>query len=109
VAALVGAAVAFFTFFHCSTKKGTVMKKFVTLSVSGMTCAGCASHVEKALQKVEGLEKTEVNYDKKEAVVTYDNAMTGIEALTKAIDGAGYPSEVKMTHEATNLLQDSAR
>ena len=38
------------------------MKKFVaaktiTLSVSGMTCAGCAGHVEKALQKVEGVEK----------------------------------------------------
>lgn len=76
------------------------MKKFVaaktiTLSVSGMTCAGCAGHVEKALQKVEGVEKTEVNYDKKEAVVTYDNAKTGVEALTKATDVAGYPSEVK--------------
>jgi mercuric ion binding protein len=76
------------------------MKKFVaaktiTLSVSGMTCAGCAGHVEKALQKVEGVEKTEVNYDTNEAVVTYDDAKTGVEALTKATEGAGYPSEVK--------------
>jgi mercuric ion binding protein len=71
------------------------MKKFATLSVSGMTCADCASQVEKALQKVEGVEKTEVNYDKKEAVVTYDDAKTGVEALTKATDGAGYPSKVK--------------
>jgi periplasmic mercuric ion binding protein len=38
------------------------------------------------------VEKTEVNY---EAVVTYDDAKTGVEALTKATDGAGYPSEVK--------------
>jgi periplasmic mercuric ion binding protein len=81
--------------FHCSTEKGTVMKKFVTLSVSGMTCADCASHVEKALQKIEGVEKTQVNYDKKEAVVTYDNAKTGVEALKKATDGAGYLSEVR--------------
>ena len=71
------------------------MKKLVTLSVSGMTCAGCASHVEEALQKVEGVQKTEVNYDKKEAMVTYDDAMTGIEGLTKAAERAGYPSEVK--------------
>jgi periplasmic mercuric ion binding protein len=78
-----------------SSKKGTVMKKFVTLSVSGMTCADCASHVEKALQKVEGVEKTDVNYDKKEAVVTYDDTKSGVEALTKATKGAGYPSEVK--------------
>ncbi len=71
------------------------MKKLVTLSVSGMTCAGCASHVEKALQKVAGVQKTEVNYDKKEATVTYDDAMTGFEALTKAAERAGFPSEVK--------------
>ena len=75
--------------------KKFVAAKTVTLSVSGMTCADCASHVEKALQKVEGVEKSEVNYDKKEAVVTYDDAKAGVEALTKATDGAGYPSEVK--------------
>jgi periplasmic mercuric ion binding protein len=71
------------------------MKKFVTLSVSGMTCDDCASHVEKALQKVEGVQKAEVDYGKKEAVVIYDDAKTGGQALTKATDGAGYPSEVK--------------
>jgi mercuric ion binding protein len=41
------------------------MKKFaaaktITLSVSGMTCAACSDTVKKALQKVEGVEKTEV-------------------------------------------------
>ena len=51
--------------------------------------------VMKALQKVEGVEKTEVNYDKQEAVLTYDDAKTGVEALTKATDVAGYPSKVK--------------
>jgi len=69
--------------------------KTVTLSVSRMTCAACSDTVKKALQEVEGVEKTEVNYDKKEAVVTYDDAKTGVEALTKATEGAGYPSEVK--------------
>jgi mercuric ion binding protein len=68
---------------------GTVMKKFVaaktvTLSVSGMTCTACSDTVKKALQKVEGVGMAEVNYDKKEAVVTYDDAKTGVEALTKA-------------------------
>lgn len=96
---MVKAAVAFLTFFRCSTERGTVrgtvMKKFVTLSVSGMTCAGCTSGVEKALQKVEGVQKTEVNYDKREAMVIYDDSMTGITALTKATELAGYPAAVK--------------
>jgi mercuric ion binding protein len=71
------------------------MKKFVTLSVSGMTCPGCASGVEEALQKVGAVQKIEVNYDKREAMVTYDDATTGIEALTKATERAGFASKVK--------------
>ena len=67
----------------------------ITLSVSGMTCASCSDTVKTALQKVEGVEKTEVNYDKKEAVVTYDDAKTSVEALIKATDRTGYPSEAK--------------
>lgn len=69
--------------------------KTVTLAVSGMTCAACPITVKKALSKVDGVEKAEVSYEKKEAVVTYDDAKTNVEALTKATEGAGYPSEVK--------------
>lgn len=69
--------------------------KTVTLVVSGMTCTACPITVKKALSKVDGVEKAEVSYEKKEAVVTYDDAKTSVETLTKATEGAGYPSEVK--------------
>lgn len=69
--------------------------KTVTLSVANMTCAACPITVKKALSRVEGVEKTEVSYENKEVVVTYDDAKTNVEALTKATEGAGYPSEVK--------------
>jgi len=69
--------------------------KTVTLAVSGMTCAACPITVKKALSKVDGVEKAEVSYENKEAVVTYDDAKTSVEALAKATEGAGYPSEVK--------------
>lgn len=69
--------------------------KTVTLAVSGMTCAACPITVKKALSRVDGVEKAEVSYETKEAVVTYDDAKTSAEALTKATEGAGYPSEVK--------------
>lgn len=69
--------------------------KTVTLSVSGMTCSACPIMVKKALTKVEGVQTAEVNYEKKEAVVTYDEAKTSVEALAKAATDAGYPSEVK--------------
>lgn len=69
--------------------------KTVTLSVSNMTCAACPITIKKALTKVEGVHTAEVSYEKKEAVVIFDDAKTNVEALTKATEGAGYPSELK--------------
>ena len=67
----------------------------VTLSVSGMTCAACPITVKKALSRVDGVGAIEVSYEKKEAVVTYDDTKTNVEALAKATTDAGYPSDVK--------------
>ena len=67
----------------------------VTLSVSGMTCAACPITIKKALSKVDGVGAIEVSYEKKEAVVTYDDKKTNVEALTRATEGAGYPSDLK--------------
>lgn len=67
----------------------------VTLSVPGMTCAACPITVKKALSRVEGVEKVAVSFEKKQAVVTYDNAKTNVDALTKATGNAGYPSTLQ--------------
>ena len=69
--------------------------KTVTLAVPGMTCAACPITVKTALAKVDGVEKTEVSFEKREAVVSYDDAKTTVAALTKATASAGYPSTVK--------------
>ena len=69
--------------------------KTVTLSVPGMTCAACPITVKKALTKVDGVQKAEVSYEKREAVVTFDDAKTNADTLTKATANAGYPSSVK--------------
>ena len=69
--------------------------KTVTLSVPGMTCEACPITVKKALSKVAGVEKAEVSFEKREAVVTFDDAKTNADALTKATANAGYPSSIK--------------
>ncbi len=66
--------------------------KTVTLSVPGMNCATCPITVKKALGKVEGVTKTEVNLEKRAAVVTFDDVRTNLESLTRATGEAGYPS-----------------
>ena len=69
--------------------------KTVTLAVPGMTCATCPITVKKALIKVTGVSKVDVDLDKLQAVVTFDDARTTVAALTKATTDAGYPSTVK--------------
>ena len=64
----------------------------VTLSVPTMDCPVCPITVKKALTKVDGVSKAEVDFDKRLAKVTFDDAKTNVDALTKATTHAGYPS-----------------
>ncbi len=67
--------------------------KTTTLAVSNMTCSACPITVRKALFGVRGVEKVAINLDRKEAAVTFDDAQTNVNALTKATEDAGYPSQ----------------
>jgi mercuric ion binding protein len=64
----------------------------VTLSVPTMDCPVCPITVKKALGKVEGVSRAEVDFAKRQAVVSFDDAKTSPEALTRATRDAGYPS-----------------
>ncbi|MBX3673244.1 MAG: mercury resistance system periplasmic binding protein MerP [Burkholderiales bacterium] len=74
------------------TFPATAAVKTVTLSVPGMNCATCPITVKKALGKVDGVTRAEVNLEKRAAVVTFDDSRTSLEALTRATGDAGYPS-----------------
>jgi len=69
--------------------------KTVTLAVSNMTCAACPITVKKALTQVTGVSKAAIDFEKKEAVVSFDDTKTNAAALTKATTDAGFPSTVK--------------
>ena len=68
-----------------------------TLDVPGMTCSTCPITVKKALNKVSGVSKVDVSFEKKQAVVTYDDGKTNVEALVKATTDVGFPSKPGMT------------
>lgn len=68
----------------------------VTLSVPGMSCEVCPITIKKALQRVSGVDRVDVSFEKKEAVVTYDDSKTTMERLIKATGDAGYPSVLKV-------------
>lgn len=73
----------------------TAAARTVTLVVPGMNCAACPITVRTALGRVAGVQDVSVNYAKREAAVTFDNARTGVPSLTQATANAGYPSSPK--------------
>jgi mercuric ion binding protein len=70
-------------------------EKTVVLSVPGMNCAACPITVRKALQKVDGVRAVKATLEPPRATVTFDDAKTTPDALTKATTNAGYPSTLK--------------
>lgn len=64
----------------------------VTLSVPSMDCPVCPITVKKALANVAGISKAEVNFEKRQATVTFDDTKTNVTVLTQATTNAGYPS-----------------
>lgn len=66
----------------------------VTLSLPTMDCPVCPITVKKALTRVPGVSKAEVDFDKRQATVSFDDAKTSAGALTRATTDAGYPSSL---------------
>jgi Cu+-exporting ATPase len=62
----------------------------VTFGVTGMTCASCVGHVEKALKEVKGVVSVNVNLATEKATVEYDASQTGLDDFKKAVEEAGY-------------------
>jgi mercuric ion binding protein len=67
-------------------------EKVISLEVDNMTCMSCPYQVQSALKRVEGVIDAEASLDTGQAVVTFDDSVTNIMALTEATTNAGYPS-----------------
>ncbi|NOZ56106.1 MAG: heavy-metal-associated domain-containing protein [Calditrichaeota bacterium] len=67
--------------------KGAAEK--IVLQVEGMTCTGCEAKVERALQKIEGVQSVDADY-KTGKVVVQVKGKVDKEALRKAVDKTGF-------------------
>ena len=76
-----------------SASGANAAQKTVTLAVENMNCATCPYIVKQSLAAVPGVEEVKVSFEKKTAMVTFDDAKTNVEALTDATFETGYPSE----------------
>ena len=67
--------------------------------VTGMSCAACSAHVEKAVNKVQGVDSVSVNLLANTMVVTYDPAAAGESEIVAAVEKAGYGASRMMKEE----------
>ena len=58
--------------------------------VTGMTCSACSAHVEKAVNKLEGVRRAEVSLMTNSMNVEYDEAALAPESIIQAVVQAGY-------------------
>jgi Cu+-exporting ATPase len=65
------------------------MTTHVDIPITGMTCATCATRVERGLNKIDGVAAS-VNFATERASVEFDDAAVQPEALVAAVQAAGY-------------------
>jgi Cu+-exporting ATPase len=66
-----------------------IMEK-ITLPIKGMHCASCASTIQKAISKVEGVDSIKVNFGTEKAEIEYDKDKTTVEQMSERIQPFGY-------------------
>jgi len=77
----------------------------IELSLSGMTCAACASRIETVLNRQPGVEAT-VNFASETARLRLTPGMTDVDGLIGAVRRAGYDARVTTAH---SRAEDAAR
>ena len=83
----------------------SVPNKTAELQIGGMTCAACATRIEKVLNKLDGVDAT-VNFAAEKARIHFNPALVDLNALKRAVEKTGYEA-----HEiiAANQAEEKAR
>jgi Cu+-exporting ATPase len=73
---------------------------YVTLSISGMTCAACQSFIQRTLAAGVGVKDATVNLMLHNATVTFDPAITSPPALVETVQSIGYGAAMPLVGES---------
>ena len=66
----------------------------VEMAIGGMSCAACAAHVQRVLEKQPGVTSASVNFATRMATLGVDAGSADVAELVRAVDRAGYSAEV---------------
>jgi len=78
-----------------------VAVEHLDLELSGMTCASCATRIEKKLNRLDGVHAT-VNFALERARVEYDPIHSDPATLISAVEAAGYSATVPSNDDSSS-------
>lgn len=65
-------------------------EKTLSIPVVGMTCANCATNIERSVRKLDGVQEANVNFASERVTLTYDGSLLGMDDIVGRIRKAGY-------------------
>lgn len=61
-----------------------------TVHISGMHCDMCEQSIEKGINELDGIEYVHASWNDSTTVVKYDESVTSVDEIRKAIEKRGY-------------------
>lgn len=81
----------------------------IDFKIGGMTCASCAKAIERAVEKLDGVENINVNVATEKATINYDTSKLKLTQIRNTIEKAGYKVLEKSTTKDSNVDEDKLR
>lgn len=69
---------------------GAKQMKDISLRILDMECAACVARLDRALEKLPGVQRAAVNYTAASALITYDERVTDLAAIAARVKRAGF-------------------
>lgn len=83
------------------------MTQKTSFAIGGMSCAACATRIEKGLVRLDGVKSANVNLAMERATVEYDDSVTGRDKMEGVVEKLGYavikPAETAAKKTTLNI------
>ncbi|ANF98623.1 copper-translocating P-type ATPase [Paenibacillus bovis] len=71
------------------------LKETADLDIMGMTCAACATRIEKGIRRMDGISEVNVNLALETARVQYNPGSVTLDEITRKVEKLGYQAQLK--------------
>jgi len=88
-------------------RKPYIIKMKTKFNISGMSCSACSAHVQKAVEKQNGVYDVQVNLLTNSMSVHYDENIIPSSKIMQAVRDAGYGAEEQTSFTPQNKTQNT--